>query len=245
MFGREPAAILGFISAGIALAVGFGLEVTDEQVGLIMAFVGAAIGLITRTQVVPVTKIEAHNLDPKTLRSIVVALLLGGTLFSAACAGNDNPNLSPVGEVAHDARGVIAATKTALAAIDAATVPGGIPKDVTVKIADFVQTKISPAGVALADALAAYKKSVTPESWRSLQGALLALNKLGREAIDLAPQGPTRDRIALLIDPVFAALFAITLPPPPTPSTSSDLAHWQVWQFELQRRATVAPAVTQ
>lgn len=49
----EPAVIIGFINAAIALAVGFGLPVSPEQVGLISAFVAAALGFWTRSQVKP------------------------------------------------------------------------------------------------------------------------------------------------------------------------------------------------
>lgn len=53
LFNREPAAILGCVSALIALGVGFGLDLSNEQTGLIMAAVAAVIGLITRSQVTP------------------------------------------------------------------------------------------------------------------------------------------------------------------------------------------------
>jgi hypothetical protein len=53
MFGREPALWLGLVSAVIALAVGFGLNVTPEQIGLIMAAVSAIIAFVTRSQVTP------------------------------------------------------------------------------------------------------------------------------------------------------------------------------------------------
>ncbi len=53
LWNREPAAILGAVSAGIALAVGFGLNISTEQTGLILAFVSVVIGLITRSQVTP------------------------------------------------------------------------------------------------------------------------------------------------------------------------------------------------
>lgn len=64
MFGREPAVILGFIGAAIALAVGFGLRISGEQVNLIMVFAAAAIALATggaiRSQVVPTEKANAQ-----------------------------------------------------------------------------------------------------------------------------------------------------------------------------------------
>lgn len=53
VFGREPALILGFVGALIALGVGFGLNVTGEQTALILAFTSAVLGLITRSLVSP------------------------------------------------------------------------------------------------------------------------------------------------------------------------------------------------
>lgn len=57
MFGREPARILAVIGAGLALAVGFGLKISGQQVNLIMVFSAALITLLageaTRSQVVP------------------------------------------------------------------------------------------------------------------------------------------------------------------------------------------------
>lgn len=53
MFGREPALILGVIQAGLALGVGFGLNLSTEQMGLLMAFSAALLAVITRSQVTP------------------------------------------------------------------------------------------------------------------------------------------------------------------------------------------------
>ena len=54
LWGREPALILGLVSAALSLAIGFGLDLTGEQVGYIMAFVAAVIGVVTRLKVSPV-----------------------------------------------------------------------------------------------------------------------------------------------------------------------------------------------
>lgn len=51
IFGREPALIYGAIAAIIALAVGFGLPVTPEQTGLILAVVTAIIAVVVRQSV--------------------------------------------------------------------------------------------------------------------------------------------------------------------------------------------------
>lgn len=53
LWDREPALILGVIQAGLALAVGFGLGLSGEQVALILAFSAAVLSLITRSKVTP------------------------------------------------------------------------------------------------------------------------------------------------------------------------------------------------
>jgi len=50
---QEPALTLGLVQALIAVAVGFGLPVTPEQVGLIVAFTAAVLSWVTRSNVTP------------------------------------------------------------------------------------------------------------------------------------------------------------------------------------------------
>ncbi len=45
--------VLAVVQAGLALAVGFGLHLTTEQMGLIIAFSAAVLGLWTRSKVTP------------------------------------------------------------------------------------------------------------------------------------------------------------------------------------------------
>lgn len=54
IFNREPALILGLVSALVALAIGFGLDWTTEQVGLVNAAVAAVVALLVRQKVTPV-----------------------------------------------------------------------------------------------------------------------------------------------------------------------------------------------
>ena len=54
MFNREPALILAAVQALLAVAIGFGLDVSPEQLALILAGTAAVLGLITRSKVEPV-----------------------------------------------------------------------------------------------------------------------------------------------------------------------------------------------
>ena len=54
IFDREPALILAAVQALLALAIGFGLDITTEQVALILAATAAVFGAITRSKVTPV-----------------------------------------------------------------------------------------------------------------------------------------------------------------------------------------------
>ena len=54
MFGREPAVILGAVQALLALGLSFGLQLTPEKMGAIMAAAAAVIALLVRRQVSPV-----------------------------------------------------------------------------------------------------------------------------------------------------------------------------------------------
>ena len=55
IWGREPALILGLVQAAIALGVAFGLDLSIEQTGAILAVTAALLAVITRSQVTPVT----------------------------------------------------------------------------------------------------------------------------------------------------------------------------------------------
>ena len=64
ILGREPAAIAAFLGIAINLAITFGLKLTIEQVALVNALVVAALALIVRQSVTPVS---APKLDVGTV----------------------------------------------------------------------------------------------------------------------------------------------------------------------------------
>ena len=59
-WSREPAMFLALIQSGLALSIAFGTALSAEQVGAIMAFSAAALGLVTRSKVSPDKK-ESNN----------------------------------------------------------------------------------------------------------------------------------------------------------------------------------------
>ena len=56
IFNREPALFLGAIHALIALAIGFGLNITIAQFALIEVAVAAVVSFIVRSRVTPVNQ---------------------------------------------------------------------------------------------------------------------------------------------------------------------------------------------
>ena len=57
LWNREPALILAFLQTVLALVLAFGLNLSEEQVGAILAASAAFLGLVTRSQVTPNGKV--------------------------------------------------------------------------------------------------------------------------------------------------------------------------------------------
>lgn len=53
LWNREPVMFLAVVQAGLALGLSFGLELSPERIGAILAFAAAVLGFITRSQVSP------------------------------------------------------------------------------------------------------------------------------------------------------------------------------------------------
>ncbi len=53
LWGREPAMVLALVQAVIVLGVAFGLRLSPEQTGAILAVTAIVLGLITRQKVTP------------------------------------------------------------------------------------------------------------------------------------------------------------------------------------------------
>lgn len=81
LWDQEPAMFLAVIQAGVALLVSFGFELTGEQVGAIMAFSAAVVGLITRSKVTPLD--TALTIPRSRVPAIVLVAVLGAA--TAAC----------------------------------------------------------------------------------------------------------------------------------------------------------------
>ena len=59
---NEPALIAGALQAVIGLLLAFGVELTNEQIGSIMAVSAAALAIFVRQSVVPTNKLEGGEL---------------------------------------------------------------------------------------------------------------------------------------------------------------------------------------
>ena len=64
ILGFEPAVIAGLIGSIIALAISFGVKLSTDQVGAIMAVVVPIIGLLVRSQVTPTAKLQPELKKP-------------------------------------------------------------------------------------------------------------------------------------------------------------------------------------
>jgi len=56
IFNREPSLILGALQAILALVLAFGVDLSTEQVGAILAASAAVLAVVTRQAVSPVSK---------------------------------------------------------------------------------------------------------------------------------------------------------------------------------------------
>jgi hypothetical protein len=64
ILSKEPAVLVGLVQAVLALAVSFGLDLTPEQVGAIMAVTSALLALLVRQAVVsPATIAKAEEIS--------------------------------------------------------------------------------------------------------------------------------------------------------------------------------------
>ena len=123
LWKAEPSMILAVVSAGLSMGMGFGLHLTVQQMGLIMAFVAAVLGLINRSQVTSPATLQA--LTPATLAAaqdaaqpvkdtikklpvwVLVAGLVGAGLATTACPKAPPTLTTPVAVAQYNADQVV------------------------------------------------------------------------------------------------------------------------------------------
>jgi hypothetical protein len=69
LLASEPALLLGLVNSVIALGVGFGLDLTEEQTGALLAVVNAGIALATRQVVTSPATAEALEYQGKRVKA--------------------------------------------------------------------------------------------------------------------------------------------------------------------------------
>jgi hypothetical protein len=217
---HEPAAWMAVLSALLALFIGFGLHLSQEQVTLIMAAAAAVTGIVVRQNVTPTSKLEDAGINPDTLARklpiILLACMLGAAAAFSACGGNPSPTLTPPGQVAKGADQVITTADTALTVLDGLTASGIVPKPITVKIAKKLE-QAGHGGKAISAALDAYTKSRTADNWKSVQGAVTGVRGILNAVVDEVTDEHLKTTVRGVLQPIFDALLGIlTSNPPPT-----------------------------
>lgn len=106
LWGREPVMVLAFIDAIIVMLIAFGLTITPDQKSSIDVVLVLLIGLITRSQVYPVSKVE-NNTSSAVLKAIqagvvILAISVAGIGASACGPAYRPPNLTPEAITAFD-----------------------------------------------------------------------------------------------------------------------------------------------
>lgn len=66
IFRREPALILGAVQAIIALVVAFGVELSNEQTGALLAVTAAVLAVVTRQSVYAPATVDAITASTTT-----------------------------------------------------------------------------------------------------------------------------------------------------------------------------------
>lgn len=56
-----PVRFQGVVNAGLALAVGFGLNIDDYQMGLLLAFSSSVLALLAERSVTPISKLPEYG----------------------------------------------------------------------------------------------------------------------------------------------------------------------------------------
>jgi len=73
----EPALVAGFVQAALALVVAFGLDLSTEQIGAVMAVTAAALALFVRGKVSPLADdAERDEAGVSDLGLVVVVLVV-------------------------------------------------------------------------------------------------------------------------------------------------------------------------
>lgn len=242
-FSTEPAIWSGIAVAGLALLMAFGVPITKEQAGVIIAFLAAVFAGIVRQNVVSSARLEDHNISPNTLKKIDPELPTGvpvtpkvpmvllaialGSMLGASCAGGNPPAVTKpqaVVQVTGGADVAIKAADVALTTIEALT-PNPIPRKTTLAIAKATEG-IGHGGQSLAMVLDAYVKSRGTDDWTKVQGAIAGINKALDAALADVPE-PTRTQIRGILQPVTAALLAILTNTPPPGSQAASFRGWE------------------
>lgn len=70
IFKREPALIIAAVQTVIALVVAFGVDLSNEQTGALLAVTAAVLGVVTRQSVYAPATVERITSSPAKLDTV-------------------------------------------------------------------------------------------------------------------------------------------------------------------------------
>lgn len=154
LWNAEPTLILAVVQAGLALGMAFGLNISAQQMALILTFSGAVLALVNRSQVTspqtlsdmtPKTLAAAQDAsDPvkQTVRKLPVVLLACVLSFGAvalpACLPHTPPTITtPQGQTAFKADQVVLRVNEFQNTVIALNASGEVPLDTARTLIQF------------------------------------------------------------------------------------------------------------
>jgi hypothetical protein len=146
------------------------------------------------------------------MKNASLAMLVGvAGLMTVGCGGNPKPVLSPIAQTAATGSKLVQANDLALTGIDALTDQGVVPKDAMKAIirgSDYVAKGSKSLVVALRSCTS------TPANCADVQSAIAAIRSGLNDGLRLIPEGPAKDQVKAILQPVFDLLLEIFAPPP-------------------------------
>ncbi len=194
-------------------------------------FAGFASVLTTAAGVYGFVKnVTAEGVTSFTKGAGVIIFALA-TMSSVACGGNAKPQLTPIGQTAATADKVVTTADTAITALEPITDAGLIPKSAMRKILDGTE-RMGHGSKSLVVALRSCTS--TPANCADVTSAIAAIRAGLNDGLTQIPDGPSKDRVKAILQPVFDLLLGLFAPDVTVQRTTACLAGEEMVGFTLR-----------